>query len=159
MPEEDEEDLAEEHVTISQALAQCCNTLTGIPDERQFPSDLVVISVAHRDYSGLVACRTAHQTRQAAEGVHTQVTNSPDPMVSLKVDLIWRFQAVLHEEQEHRVGTGVERRQRWISHEGAGTPLTVLAGNAANAAQIVTKVAGEVSASLYNRLQLAYYQH
>ncbi len=107
------------------------------------------------DFEGLVAMRGAHQTRQAATGVrtqHTQMRNAAKTPETIRKQLIRRFHEILREGQEEvAVGTGCERKARWVSAKGGQASGIVsrdepgnLTGNSFNAVAVATTATAKV---------------
>ncbi|KAJ7182126.1 hypothetical protein C8R46DRAFT_826347, partial [Mycena filopes] len=101
------------------------------------------------DFDYLVELRRRHQTVQAARGVRTRVVDRSSDKAkdaSLRQQLIKKLHLALKEEQDHAIGTGLDRNARWHAPapggRGASGPgATLPAGNSANAALTATAAA------------------
>ena len=90
------------------------------------------------NFDTLINMRRRHQTKQAMSGVHTRLskTTSDDTPTSLRRQIIQQLHAALKEAQDDvAVGTGSERRERWMAPApgGRGNLPALAAGNSANA--------------------------
>jgi len=114
-------------------------------DERLSGFDFSMGRSPCRDYSLLVNIRTAHQTCQAAAGTHTHVVQGRIDEAPIRWKLIKAFEAVLCEQQDQAIGTGVEHSIRWTQKDKKHTvPVESVSGNALNAAQVAQKHSSEV---------------
>lgn len=117
-------------------------------------------SVATLDFSTLVEMRRAHQTHQAAKCARTKGSkddtddlSSSTPHTSIRRDIINQYTAILKEEQDQAVGTGVERKTRWRAPAPGGRDglvegadqVDLANGNSSNAAATATALAKKVS--------------
>lgn len=101
-------------------------------------------STSNLDFSILVELRRSHQTRYAAEGVRTRDAPGANiPEESVRRRLIRELNALLRQEGSRAIGTGQDRKLRWltVAQEGTGpTPESSSApaptGNSANAAVV-----------------------
>ncbi|KAH7904198.1 hypothetical protein BJ138DRAFT_1240158 [Hygrophoropsis aurantiaca] len=89
------------------------------------------------DLQALVEIRRKHETRQA------KMTEAPPKEVTIRTNLIREFEAVLKEQQDRSIGTGVERATRWTgsSNRPTTTSSGLPSGNAANAASVAKAAA------------------
>lgn len=110
------------------------------------------VSVEEFDLELLVKYRQQHETRQAAEGVHTQTTKSTaDHKDSSRRQLIKAIHQVLKAVDTRRVGTGLERDARWTGKGQKGPAPT---GNAAN-----VKVVADAASRTVSILPVSSHHH
>ena len=82
---------------------------------------------------------------QAASGVCTHIVQGRTDEAPMRQKLIQAFEAVLGEQQDQAVGTGVERSIRWTQKDMMHMlPVESVLGNAMNAAQVAQKHLSEV---------------
>ncbi|KII84575.1 hypothetical protein PLICRDRAFT_167537 [Plicaturopsis crispa FD-325 SS-3] len=164
MPEMDEEAREEFYAEECSHIRDASNIRLPplqLPDERARLVGLQDNGADTFDFSILVVMRRRHQTRQAALGVRTKGKDEPNhsgsgekPEVSMRRQIIRQFHAVIREQQNVAVGTGVEREARWRAPAPGGRDGTVngqssasaASGNAANAAAAASKAAKEAAA-------------
>jgi hypothetical protein len=144
--EEDYSQIAEFLQTARYSAATLPNLRTLAEPAR--PSHVSSTFFDHLDFSELVTIRRAHETKYAAAGVRTQMhqhdaaqaaeasNTTETSRASLRHKIIRQMNAVLREQQEQGVGTGLERQARWKSSAPggrSGEEASALSGNAANA--------------------------
>jgi hypothetical protein len=74
------------------------------------------LSFEKLNFDTLIQMRRQHQTKQAAQGVQTKVSNpvNKDNSTHLRNEILREMHSALKEAQdESAVGTGLERQQRW----------------------------------------------
>lgn len=112
-----DEDVAEE--ILAEEYLEICNLVDGLPviqapDEPAKPLGQGVVTFDDLDFGVLIQMRRSHQTRQAAMGVRTKLSQDvPDDRkkktASLKQQVIHQFHEALRESQDDKaIGTGYE---------------------------------------------------
>lgn len=112
-----DEDVAEE--ILAEEYLEICNLVDGLPmiqapDEPAKPLGQGVVTFDDLDFGVLIQMRRSHQTRQAAMGVQTKLSQDvPDDRkkktASLKQQVIHQFHEALRESQDDKaIGTGYE---------------------------------------------------
>lgn len=124
----------------------------GQGDESLKPFDCSPLYGAQHDFSELVILRLQHQTRYAASGIRTRAkavvgggTDTCKAELSLRRQIINKYNDILRRQQDQGAGTGAERSIRWNNKAtGQAVVLAPLAGNAANAAVVAAASGNEV---------------
>ncbi|KAG6916064.1 hypothetical protein DXG01_008589 [Tephrocybe rancida] len=135
--EEDEEEyLAQEQRDLEAALTSL--PAVQIADELEQPLGRGTVDFDSLNYKMLITMRREHETNYAAKGIRTRKDKDSEAgeddnnKKSLRWKLIREFHDALKEGQDdHAIGTGMERDARW--HGGSNGTLKT-SGNAANAA-------------------------
>jgi hypothetical protein len=151
--------LAKSSRHISDTLADCLPPISGV-NEQTNVFDMTTAELGMLNFDQMVELRFAHQTKQAASGIrksvkgtsNAQTAGHAESVETQRQALLRKLNEVIKEQQERGVGTGVERGLRWRNPapggrvgavDGAVHPQAA-PGNAANAVETATKLAGKV---------------
>lgn len=168
LPEDDDDEeeadklLAKECESIREAALPALQ----LPDDLSRPLGQGSNGYDTLDLSALVKMRYQHQTRHAEQSVRVKGSDNPEKSRagedSVRCQLIKQFHAVLKEQQGQGIGTGIERGTRWRSgnNTGPGPALPsesiTATGNAANAAEVASRVARTVRVFFSIRTSLSH---
>ncbi|TFK78630.1 hypothetical protein K466DRAFT_507008, partial [Polyporus arcularius HHB13444] len=137
-PEEVAQREEEDRAALQQAFSDAVRRLQDslpLEETRLFDRHLRTLE-EEIDFSPLIAERRRHETPRAARCVRVGKRNlkaSQHPSGAYRGEVLRRMQDVLAQHQEHRVGTGLSRKERWAGPSGATTSAVHAAGNTANA--------------------------
>ena len=147
-----DEEYSDDAAHIQASLSQCCRADWQLPPVNDpAPSDpFNVYDPSLIDWTEFVQfkLRFSHQTKQASTGVRTatQRTSEGSTNLSERQRVLQRFSAILKQQEEKGVGTGLERAARWTRANMTTTSEvgSLSNGNSGNATAVAKAVATKV---------------
>ena len=117
-----------------------------VPSCRMATEDSSMWTQKKLDINKLIALRYKHQTEAASKAIRTRGLEKSGQKTtpSLRHEFNRKFQAVVQEQQDQAIETGLGRRVR----HNMPLPASVKSGNAANAELAAKEVANKVSSNL-----------